>query len=343
MATLIFRPFMMKINQFKLLGLLACLTIASCSGSGTAPPATNTNPVITWFTASPPGEAKNFNTILRGQNAVLQYSFLNGTGVITPSVGIVTSEVLSTVTPQVTTTYTLTVTSQSGNSVSATAIVNVNTPPSISLQPLAVQTVAYGSPATLNIVATASDSLSYQWFKSGKAILGATSNTLSIPQVTEDGVYRCDVTNTLNGTSNTIQSNNANLYVNKVEILTQPIGGEIQSGGTFTLSALGSGSGVISYQWKKDGTNIDNAILSSYNANSIGIYTCAVTSNRNNVSVTQISNPATVVAAPVATSLTAGSGTITSGSSTTLTPTFSGGTGVITPGNTTVTSGVATT
>ena len=47
--------------------------------------------------------------------------------------------------------------------------------------------------------------------------------------------------------------------------------------------------------------------------------------------------------APIATSLTAGAGTITNGSSTTLTPTFSGGTGVITPGNTTVTSGVATT
>jgi hypothetical protein len=47
--------------------------------------------------------------------------------------------------------------------------------------------------------------------------------------------------------------------------------------------------------------------------------------------------------APVATSLTAGAASITNGSSTTLTPIFSGGTGVITPGNTTVTSGVAIT
>ncbi|MFM8430868.1 MAG: hypothetical protein ACKN95_07700, partial [Holophagaceae bacterium] len=141
------------------ISLVALLTLISCTGSGPVRGDGNPAPFIAWFTASPPGEGKNVNTILRGQNAVLQYSFSGGTGVITPTVGNVNSEALSTVSPLVTTTYTLVVTNSTGKSVSSTATVNVNSPPTVSVQPLASQTIPYGSPATLNILATATDAL----------------------------------------------------------------------------------------------------------------------------------------------------------------------------------------
>ncbi|MEZ0120747.1 MAG: hypothetical protein SGVNAXEH_000893, partial [Holophagaceae bacterium] len=313
------------------ISLVALLTLISCTGSGPVRGDGNPAPFIAWFTASPPGEGKNVNTILRGQNAVLQYSFSGGTGVITPTVGNVNSEALSTVSPLVTTTYTLVVTNSTGKSVSSTATVNVNSPPTVSVQPLASQTIPYGSPATLNILATATDALSYQWYKSGKPLLGSTQNSLTLSSVTEDAVYRCDVTNTLNGTLNTTPSNNAAIYVNRVLITEQPVGGSTVLGAGIRLMVNAEGSGLISYQWLKNGSTIDSATGSSYLATSSGVYTCLVTSTRNNVPVSQLSNPATVTVndTPTATSLTAGASTITSGNSTTLTPTFSGGTGKI--------------
>ncbi|MEY3352240.1 MAG: hypothetical protein RL533_549, partial [Pseudomonadota bacterium] len=246
------------------ISLVALLTLISCTGSGPVRGDGNPAPFIAWFTASPPGEGKNVNTILRGQNAVLQYSFSGGTGVITPTVGNVNSEALSTVSPLVTTTYTLVVTNSTGKSVSSTATVNVNSPPTVSVQPLASQTIPYGSPATLNILATATDALSYQWYKSGKPLLGSTQNSLTLSSVTEDAVYRCDVTNTLNGTLNTTPSNNAAIYVNRVLITEQPVGGSTVLGAGIRLMVNAEGSGLISYQWLKNGIAISLETSSSY-------------------------------------------------------------------------------
>lgn len=90
---------------------VSALTMISCGG-GVAQGSwekESQNPTISWFTASPIGAGLSENTILKGQSAVLQYSFRNGQGSISPTVGAVTSEVSSTVSPISTTTYTLTV------------------------------------------------------------------------------------------------------------------------------------------------------------------------------------------------------------------------------------------
>jgi hypothetical protein len=73
-------------------------------------------PVITAFSATPA-------TVPPGGEVTLAYSFVNGTGVVEPSVGSVTSGGTTIVQPSATTTYTLTVTSPGG--VSATAQVAV--------------------------------------------------------------------------------------------------------------------------------------------------------------------------------------------------------------------------
>lgn len=81
-------------------------------------------PVITAFGATPA-------TVPPGAEVTLAYSFVNGTGVVDPSVGPVTSGGATVVTPSATTTYTLTVTSAGGVSVTAEATVVVGLIPEI--------------------------------------------------------------------------------------------------------------------------------------------------------------------------------------------------------------------
>jgi hypothetical protein len=63
--------------------------------------------------------------IQQGQNATLNFTFTNGTGMITPDVGSVTSGMPVMVNPAATTTYTLTVTLPSGGTVQAQTTVIV--------------------------------------------------------------------------------------------------------------------------------------------------------------------------------------------------------------------------
>ena len=61
-------------------------------------------------------------------------------------------------------------------------------------------------------------------------------------------------------------------------ITTQPTGASYDAGETVTpLSVAATGSGTLSYQWRKDGVDISGANASSYTPTSSGTYTCVVT------------------------------------------------------------------
>jgi hypothetical protein len=73
-----------------------------------------------------------------------------------------------------------------------------------------------GGSYTLLIATTVADggSLSYQWYKGGVAVNGATNTTLVLnpyATATHDGAYYCIVTNTLNSMTNSTQSNTITL------------------------------------------------------------------------------------------------------------------------------------
>lgn len=110
-------------------GLLAALVLLpfGCGGggsgstSGTPPPPVST-PTIATFSAA--------QTVLAaGGSTQITAVFSNGTGTIAPGVGAVTSGAAVTVTPLVTTVYTLTVADTSGRTTSQPLIVGVDKPP----------------------------------------------------------------------------------------------------------------------------------------------------------------------------------------------------------------------
>lgn len=99
--------------------------------------------------------------------------------------------------------------SSSGSTTAAT------TAPTITTQPLPVS-VALGAAATLSVTASGSD-LTYQWYKAGTAITGATTSTYTISATvaTDQSTYYVIVTNSLGSvTSSTVVLNVTSLNPN---------------------------------------------------------------------------------------------------------------------------------
>ncbi|MCX8520205.1 MAG: DUF1566 domain-containing protein [Rhodoferax sp.] len=135
--------------------------------------------------------------------------------------------------------------------------------PSISTQPVA-KTVSAGLAASFTVTATGTGPLAYQWKKGGNNIPGATSNSYTTPatSLSDSGAeYSVSVSNNLG----TATSNMVILTVTMVPVFTeQPTDQAVNPGAAATFSANTTGSQPISYQWRKNGTNIPNAISRTY-------------------------------------------------------------------------------
>lgn len=151
-----------------------------------------------------------------------------------------------------------------------------------------------GASATFSVSATGLGTLTYQWFKNGVAISGATSTSYTVSNATgaDAGNYTVDVT----GTCGTVTSNAATLAVNTLTITSQPVSATQCAGTnvTFSVSATVS-SGSISYQWSKNGVAISgetnsSLTLTGISASDAGSYSVEATSG----SVTATSNAATL-------------------------------------------------
>ena len=127
------------------------------------------------------------------------------------------------------------------------------------------QSVVAGQIATFSILATSTETLSYQWKKNGTNIDGATSSSYTTPPTSSadnGAVFSVTVSNSAgNATSN------ATLTVTDAAvapaIATQPADQTATTGQTATFSVTATGTS-ISYQWKKNGTDIAGATSSSY-------------------------------------------------------------------------------
>ncbi|MGC4072552.1 MAG: pectinesterase family protein [Nibricoccus sp.] len=105
--------------------------------------------------------------------------------------------------------YVVRLTNGQGTLTSSPATFTVNQAPLITTQP-ASATPAVGASLTLSVVATASPTPTYQWKKNGVNISGATSSTLSLPNVSgaDTGNYTVVITNAGgSATSNTASVN----------------------------------------------------------------------------------------------------------------------------------------
>lgn len=95
--------------------------------------------------------------------------------------------------------YTVLITNPSGSVTSLSALLTVNpapVPPTITVQPSA-QTAIAGTRVSLSVVASSASALTYQWFKDGAPVIGATGATWIIPSAgpSDSGSYTVRLSN----------------------------------------------------------------------------------------------------------------------------------------------------
>ena len=170
--------------------------------------------------------------------------------------------------------YVCRVTNVCGSKDSAAVVLTLNTTPVLTTPTslTVCRTVSRNNPhnATFTVAATAVPSATYEWKKDGLTlsdggkISGAQTASLTITGVTSDdvGTYSCTATNVCGS-----DTKSATLAVyDETKITTQPLTQTVCPGSNHpvTFTAAATGSGALSYQWQKNGGDINNATLSSY-------------------------------------------------------------------------------
>ncbi|HEX3029645.1 MAG TPA: immunoglobulin domain-containing protein, partial [Clostridia bacterium] len=183
--------------------------------------------------------------------------------------------------------------------------ININVvalPPQITEQP-ASQSVEEGHSVTFSVTASGTG-LSYQWKKDGVNINGATSAALTITNVqkSDEGSYTVLVSNSAGSVETTgaaLTVTKATPVAEKPVIATSPQSQSVEAGHSITFSVTATGEG-LSYQWKKDGVNINGATSAALTITNIqksdeGSYTVLVSNSAGSVETTGATLTVTIV------------------------------------------------
>ena len=178
-------------------------------------------------------------------------------------------------------------------------------------------TACLGTTQTFTVGATGTGTLTYQWKKAGVNITGnpsAITSTLTIsPVIAGDAaIYTCVVT----GTCGAVTSAGANLTIDpNTAISAQPVAVTQCELGLVTFTVTASGAGTLTYQWRKNGTNIVGANSASYSIASVlltdaGNYSVVVGGTCGSVTsviaLLTVNPSITITAQPVSLTLCAG-------------------------------------
>ncbi len=204
---------------------------------------------------APVGGSATFTVVANG--ASLSYQWLkNGTG-IPGAIGA--SLTLSNAQPSDAASYAVVVSNSGGSVTSQNATLTVVAPPVFTLQPQS-QSVNAGAAATFTVAASGT-APSYQWYKNGTVIAGATSPTLALAaaQVADAAAYLAVASNS----AGSVTSSVATLTVVIAPAITaQPQSQRLATGASATFSVTASGV-PVNYQWKKNGVTLVGATSSS--------------------------------------------------------------------------------
>lgn len=268
-------------RSFSLCLITALALVVGCGGGGggstPAPlvaPSISTQPAAVTVTAGSPA---SFSVVAAG-TAPLSYqwkkdgSSLSGATAATHSIASAQASDAGA--------YTVVVSNAAGTVPSSSAALTVNVPPAITTQPTS-QSVTAGTATTFTVVATGTAPLAYQWRKDGNSITGATAATHSLAsaQSADAGSYTVVVSNAVGN----VTSSAAVLTVNVLPaVVTQPASLTVNAGASATFSVVASGTGPLSYQWKKNGAVLPGATSStlaftSAQATDAGSYAVVVT------------------------------------------------------------------
>ena len=158
--------------------------------------------------------------------------------------------------------YSVVVSNVSGFTTSAIATLTVGTPPLITTQPINTNVLA-GQTATFAVSASGTPPLNYQWrwngtnLVDGNGINGAKTSLLIISnvQTASAGNYSVVVSNALG----TTMSSNAVLSVVALPIVTtQPTSQSVAEGVNVSFTVTVTGTAPLTYQWRRNGTNLLN-------------------------------------------------------------------------------------
>jgi Leucine-rich repeat (LRR) protein len=238
------------------------LTSAVASLTVWVPPSISTPPTSQTVIA---GSNAVFNVLASG-TLPLSYQWLaNGTplsntgnisGAATATLNVTAAQ------PNNAAAYAVVITNVAGSLTSSPpAVLTVNVPPSITLLPQA-QTVIAGSNVTMNVSASGTLPLTYQWqlfgtnLVNGGNIAGATAPNLTIfaAQTNNAGPYTVVITNVA---ASLTSSPPAQLIVNVPPSITaQPQSLVVLVGSNVTFTVGASGTTPLSYQWRANGSNL---------------------------------------------------------------------------------------
>lgn len=175
--------------------------------------------------------------------------------------------------------YFVRVSNSAGSVESARAEVRFLAAPAIVEQPAATNLVEGGTLA-LSVKASGTPAPAFQWLKNGQALNGATNQSLVITsaQTANSGNYAVRASNSA---GSVISSAVAVGVLSPVSISAQPASFSVAEGAGFNLGVIAGGSGVLSYQWFRNGNPIPGAqspilAVASAQASDSGLYTVAV-------------------------------------------------------------------
>jgi alpha-tubulin suppressor-like RCC1 family protein len=157
--------------------------------------------------------------------------------------------------------YDVVVSNPCGSATSAPVSLVVQTPPTISQQPVG-QILCAGGSWTFQVGASGSPAPGYQWRLNATNISGATASSYPVSGATpaQAGPYDVVVSNLCGSATSAPVS----LTVQTPPTISQqPVGQILCLGGSWTFQAGASGNPAPSYQWRFNGANISGATVSS--------------------------------------------------------------------------------
>ena len=204
-------------------------------------------------------------------------------------------------------TYTVAVRNSCGGTTLSSAGLTVRPLTAITTQPASLTRCA-STTATFQVTAIGFAPLSYQWFKDGVIIVGAraAAYTIASPTIASEGSY----TATITGPCGTLTSDAASLTVTpRTAIAAEPAPLTRCAGTAASFSVAATGTGPLTYQWKRNNANIIGATTDSYTIDSVvptsaGSYTVTMTGPCGTLTsaaaVLTVHLPPTITAQPVA-------------------------------------------
>lgn len=128
-------------------------------------------------------------------------------------------------------------------------------PPTITTQPTSVVS-AVGEPATFTVGVTANPAATFQWYRNGVVIAGATGASYGVNNVslTDAGNYTVDVTNSFGTVTSAAATLTVNVTSSAPAFTVQPVSQTITAGATVVFTAAASGAPTPTYQWIRGST-----------------------------------------------------------------------------------------